>query len=62
MLFAAAFAVGCLCVGNSQKYIPYVVDQLATGSVNKVLMFHTSDCSSVGGDAYCSQRSCDTLC
>lgn len=37
-LFAAAFTVGCLCVGNPQKYIPYVVSQLGSGTVNKVVM------------------------
>eukprot|EP00658_Telonema_sp_P-2_P057623 TRINITY_DN4605_c0_g1_i15.p1 TRINITY_DN4605_c0_g1~~TRINITY_DN4605_c0_g1_i15.p1 ORF type:complete len:1154 (-),score=271.78 TRINITY_DN4605_c0_g1_i15:441-3902(-) len=37
-LYAAAFTVGCLCVGNSDKYIPFVVDQLHSGAVNKVVM------------------------
>jgi hypothetical protein len=37
-LFAAAFALGCLMVGNPGKYIPYVQQQLEADAVNKVVM------------------------
>jgi len=37
VLFAAAFALGCLCVGNPSKYIPYVIE-LLHGPANKVVV------------------------
>ena len=37
-MFAAAFCLGCLCVGNPQKYIPFVVSHLGSGDYNKVVM------------------------